>query len=42
METESKSTHKQLSEKEYKAHLKELGIDDETISKIWNKIVGKK
>jgi len=29
---------KELSEKDYKAHLKELGIDNDTIKAIWEKI----
>ena len=30
--------YKDLSEKEYKAHLKELGIDNDTIKVLWEKI----
>ena len=30
--------YKDLSEKEYKAHLKELGIDTDTIKVLWEKI----
>jgi len=30
--------YKTLNEKEYKAHLKEVGIDNDTIKSIWERI----